>query len=169
LLGRDPSVDGVKTGHTEAAGYCLVASALRDGMRLVSVVMSAESDAARAQASQALLNYGFRFYENRTVYAAADKVATGRVWKGEVTEVEVGVREAVIVSVPRAAGKGRLSARAELHKPLLAPLKKAQPVGELVVSLGGVELARAPLEARQSVAAGSWLGQGLDSLRLLFE
>lgn len=169
LLGRDPSVDGIKTGHTEAAGYCLVASAVRDGMRLISVVMGAESDAARAQASQALLNYGFRFYENRAVYAGGDKVTQARVWKGAAKEVEVGVRDAVTVTVPRAGGKARISARADLRKPLLAPLKKGARVGELVVSLGDSELARVPLVTRQAVAAGSWMNQGLDTLWLMFE
>lgn len=169
LLGRDPSVDGIKTGHTEAAGYCLVASALRDGMRLISVVMGAESDAARAQASQALLNYGFRFYENRTIHASGDKVVRAQVWKGAATEVDIGVRDAVTVTVPRATGKGKIEARMELRKPLLAPLEKGAQVGELVLSLGDSELARAPLVTHQSVAAGSLVRQGLDTLWLLFE
>ncbi|MGE0373463.1 MAG: D-alanyl-D-alanine carboxypeptidase family protein [Gammaproteobacteria bacterium] len=169
LLGRDPSVDGIKTGHTEAAGYCLVASAMRDGMRLISVVMGAESDGARTQASQALLNYGFRFFENRQLYAQGATVTTGRVWQGAAQQVDVGMRRDLAVIVPRGAQGDRVTASAELQKPLVAPLEKGQVVGTLVVKHEAQELAREPLVALNAVASGSWFRQAIDAARLLFE
>ncbi len=169
LLRRDPSVDGIKTGHTEAAGYCLVASALRDGMRLISVVMGAASDSTRTQASQALLNYGFRFFENRELYAQDATVTNARVWQGAEESVTVGVNEAVAVTVPRGAPAQAVTAVAELHKPLIAPVAARQVVGEVVVSLNGKELKREPLVALNAVAAGSWARQAIDAAKLLFE
>lgn len=169
LLGRDPSVDGIKTGHTEAAGYCLVASAIRDGMRLISVVMGAESDGTRTQASQALLNYGYRFFESRKLYAAGATVTTGRVWQGAVDSVEVGVKSDLAVTVPRGAQGDGVAAVAELQKPLIAPLTRGQVVGSLVVRHGEKELDRVPLVALAAVDSGSWIRQAIDAAKLLFE
>jgi serine-type D-Ala-D-Ala carboxypeptidase (penicillin-binding protein 5/6) len=169
LLRRDPSVDGMKTGHTEAAGYCLVASAVRDGMRLISVVMGAESDGTRTQASQALLNYGFRFFENRELYAAGATVTDARVWQGATESVAVGIADALAVTVPRGTQTSAVNAVAELQKPLIAPLVARQVVGEVLVSLNGKELKRVPLIALKAVAAGSWVRQAIDAAKLLFE
>jgi serine-type D-Ala-D-Ala carboxypeptidase (penicillin-binding protein 5/6) len=169
LLRRDPSVDGMKTGHTEAAGYCLVASAIRDGMRLISVVMGAESDGTRTQASQALLNYGFRFFENRELYAALATVTDARIWQGATESVPVGVNGALAVTVPRGTQASALTAVAELQKPLIAPVAAQQVVGEVLVSLDGKELKRVPLIALNAVAVGSWTRQAIDAAKLLFE
>jgi len=169
LLGRDPTVDGIKTGHTEAAGYCLVASALRDGMRLISVVMGADSDGTRTQASQTLLNYGFRFFENRRLYAGGAPVTSGRVWQGVVEKVEVGVKDDLAVTVPRGTSAKDVAAVAELQKPLIAPLSAGQVVGTLVVKQGDQQLEQVPLVALSAVARGSWIQQAVDAAKLLFE
>ncbi len=169
LLGRDPSVDGIKTGHTDSAGYCLVASATRDGMRLISVVMGAAGDGARTQASQALLNYGFRFFEGHSLYAAGATVTSGRVWQGDAPTVPVGVQESVAVVVSRGGASDAIKATAELTKPLLAPLSVGQVVGTLLVTRDGKEIKRVPLVALSAVPKGSWIQQGIDAAKLLFE
>ena len=170
LLSRDASVDGIKTGHTDAAGFCLVASATRDGMRLISVVMGADSDGTRTQASQALLNYGFRFFASRELYAAGGEVTTARVWQGAAERVAVGVTQALAVTVPRGSAQGEgIKAVAELQKPLVAPLAVRQVVGELLVSYNGKEIKRVPLVALNAVAKGSWVRQAVDAAKLLFE
>lgn len=168
LLRRDPSADGVKTGHTEGAGYCLVASAVRNDMRLISVVMGAESDASRTQASQSLLNYGYRFFESKALYPRGAKVTDARVWMGATTRIDVGVTDAMYATVPR--GKpDAIKVIAELRKPIRAPLAVGQVVGELVVSFEGNEVARAPLVAQQAVSEGAWYSRLLDTARLYFE
>jgi D-alanyl-D-alanine carboxypeptidase (penicillin-binding protein 5/6) len=169
LLGRDPSVDGMKTGYTEAAGYCLVASAMRDGMRLVSVVMGAESDGARTQASQALLNYGFRFFESRQLYAAKAPITTGKVWQGELDEVQVGLAEDLQMLLPRADLGDALKAVAELRKPLIAPLTEGQEVGELMVSYKDKPLRTLPLVTLAAIPEGSWVKRAIDSVKLMME
>ncbi len=169
LLGRDPSVDGMKTGYTEAAGYCLVASAKRDGMRLISVVMGAESDGARTQASQALLNYGFRFFESRQLYAAKAPITTGKVWQGELDEVQVGLAEDLQMLLPRADLGDNLKAVAELRKPLMAPLTEGQEVGELMVSYKDKPLRTLPLVTLAAIPEGSWVKRAIDSVKLMME
>ena len=170
LLSRDASVDGIKTGHTDAAGFCLVASATRDGMRLISVVMGADSDGTRTQASQALLNYGFRFFASRELYATGGEVTTARVWQGAAERVAVGVTQALAVTVPRGSAQGEdIKVVAELEKPLMAPLAARQVVGELLVSYNGKEIKRVPLVALNAVAKGSWVRQAVDAAKLLFE
>jgi D-alanyl-D-alanine carboxypeptidase (penicillin-binding protein 5/6) len=153
LLNRDPSVDGVKTGHTEAAGYCLVASAKRDGTRLTSVVMGAEGVESRAQASLALLNYGFRFFESHQLYPGGQPVETLRVYKGESKELPVGPAEDLWVSTPRRQ-YDKLSAHLEKRPDLQAPIAQGEAVGEIVVSLEGKDLRRVPLVALKEVPAG---------------
>jgi len=169
LLGRDPSVDGMKTGYTAAAGYCLVASAVRDGMRLVSVVMGAASDGARTQASQALLNYGFRFYESRRLYAAKAPITAGKVWQGELDEVQVGLAENLDMLLPRADLGDSLKAVAELDKPLIAPLAEGQAVGKMVVSYKDKPVRTLPLVALFAVPEGSWAKRAMDSVKLMME
>lgn len=168
LLARDPSVDGFKTGHTEAAGYCLVSSALRGDMRLVAVVMGAESDTARTEASQALLNYGFRFFESRKIYSPGDTVATRKLWKGEQDSLELTVAEPLFVTIPR--GKyDAVVASAEIAETLEAPLEKHEAVGQLVLKLDDTVVANAPLVAAHAAAAGSVFSRAIDSVMMMFE
>jgi len=167
LLWRDPSVDGLKTGHTESAGYCLVTSANRDGMRLISVVMGTDSEEERATASQALLNYGFRFFETYQLYDSGDTLRTEPIWKGEVDEVPLGVDEALFVTIPRGRYDA-LEARIELSGTLVAPLQEGQPVGALVVELDGAEVLRQPLKVQQTVHPAGFFGRTADSIRLWF-
>ena len=155
LLWQDPNVDGVKTGHTEAAGYCLVASAKRESMRLTSVVMGAKSEKARAEASLALLNYGFRFYESPQLYPGGKPVENLRVWMGEVKELPVGPAADLHATIPRGRYP-QLSARIEKNADLVAPVVKGDQVGEIVVELEAKEIGRVPLVALQDVPRGGW-------------
>jgi len=167
LLWRDPSVDGLKTGHTETAGYCLVTSANRDGMRLISVVMGTDSEEERATASQALLNYGFRFFETYQLYEAGATLKTEPVWKGQSDEVSLGVEEPLFVTIPRGRYDA-LEARLELTGTLMAPLESGQSVGELIVELDGEAVARRPLKVQQAVDPAGFFGRTTDSIRLWF-
>jgi D-alanyl-D-alanine carboxypeptidase (penicillin-binding protein 5/6) len=167
LLWRDPSVDGLKTGHTETAGYCLVTSANRDGMRLISVVMGTDSEEERATASQALLNYGFRFFETYQLYEAGATLKTEPVWKGQSDEVPLGVEEPLFVTIPRGRYDA-LEARLELAGTLMAPLESGQSVGELIVELDGEAVARRPLRVQQAVDPAGFFGRTTDSIRLWF-
>ena len=155
LLWRDPSVDGIKTGHTSSAGYCLMASAKRGDQRLITVVMGDTSENQRAVDSQALLNWGFRFYETHQLYAANKSLATPKVWKGDADTVQVGVAQPLLVSTPR--GKyDRLKASMELPKSLVAPIAKGQKLGTVKVALDGKVVAEAPLVALQGVEEGGF-------------
>lgn len=155
LLWRDPSVDGIKTGHTSSAGYCLMASAKRGDQRLITVVMGDTSENQRAVDSQALLNWGFRFYESHQLYAANKSLATPKVWKGDADSVQVGVAQPLLVSTPR--GKyDRLKASMELPKSLVAPIVKGQKLGTVKVALDGKVVAEAPLVALQGVEEGGF-------------
>jgi len=167
LLWRDPSVDGLKTGHTESAGYCLVTSASRDGMRLISVVMGTDSEEERATASQALLNYGFRFFETYQLYDAGAILKTEPVWKGEVDDVTLGVEEALFVTIPRGRYDS-LEARLELNGTLIAPLEAGDRAGELVVELDDESVARRPIRVQESVEAAGFFGRTADGIRLWF-
>ena len=150
LLWRDPSVDGIKTGHTSSAGYCLMASAKRDDQRLISVMMGNTSESQRAVDSQALLNWGFRFYETHTLYTAGKPLATPKLWKGAGNSVRVGVASPLLVSTPR--GKyDRLKASMDLPKSLVAPISKGQKLGSVKVTLDGKLVASAPLVAMEAV------------------
>ena len=155
LLWQDAAVDGVKTGHTAAAGYCLVASAKRDGMRLTSVVMGAKSEKARAQASLALLNYGFRFYESPKLYPGGQPIEKLRVWMGASEELPVGPAADIHATIPRGR-YDKLAARIEKNPDIIAPVAKGDKVGEIVVDLEGKEIGREPLIALEDVAAGGW-------------
>ncbi|MEG2941164.1 MAG: D-alanyl-D-alanine carboxypeptidase family protein [Thermomonas sp.] len=155
LLWRDPSVDGIKTGHTSAAGYCLMASAQRGQQRLITVVMGNSSENQRAVDSQALLNWGFRFYESHQLYAANKSLATPKVWKGEANAVQVGVAAPLLVSTPR--GKyDKLKATMDLPKSLVAPIAKGQKIGMVKVTLDGKVVAQSPLVALNAVEEGGF-------------
>ena len=168
LLWKDKSVDGVKTGHTKSAGYCLVASAKRDGMRLVSVVMGTDSMKARIRTSQALLNYGFRFYEGHQLYPAGKPLAQARIWMGEQETVPVGLRQALYVTIPRRQ-YDKLAARTELRPGIQAPIHKGQALGEVIVELEGEQVARPPLVALGDVAEGGLWRQAVDTVKRWME
>jgi len=163
LLWRDDSVDGVKTGHTEAAGYCLVSSAKRGDMRLTSVVMGAKGEEARARASLALLNYGFRFYETHKLYPGGEPVETLRVWKGDVDDLPVGPADDVYVTIPRRK-YDRLAAQLVKDPDISAPVPKGTSVGHISISLEGEEVRRVPLVALQDVGEGGLLQKAIDSV-----
>ncbi|MGB5346854.1 MAG: D-alanyl-D-alanine carboxypeptidase family protein, partial [Woeseia sp.] len=168
LLWRDPSVDGMKTGHTDDAGYCLVSSAERDGMRLVAVVMGTASPKARVDGSQALLNYGFRFFETRMLYRAGEAVAEARVWKAASETTPLGLPEDLYITVPRGS-YDKLESIMNMPATVTAPLAKGQPVAELLVSLNGEALISEPLRALQENPVGSFWQRTKDSVSLWFE
>ncbi|MFO7306385.1 MAG: D-alanyl-D-alanine carboxypeptidase family protein [Gammaproteobacteria bacterium] len=165
LLYRDPSVDGLKTGHTSSAGYCLVASAERDGMRLISVVMGAPSVRAREDASAALLNYGFGFYQTRKLYSANQPLLTLRVWKGERDSATLSVPQDVYATVPRGQ-EALLSVAADVTEPLVAPLTRDAPVGQLRVILGDATLATYPVHVDSDIAEAGFFGRLVDDVML---
>jgi D-alanyl-D-alanine carboxypeptidase (penicillin-binding protein 5/6) len=170
LLGRDPSVDGLKTGHTDNAGWCLVASANRNGMRLISVLMGAPSDKAREDASAALLGYGYAFFETTRVKAAHEVVLKPRVFKAPPGEVaQLTVPEDIYVTVGR-GDAAKLQINTHLTKePLIAPLAAGQPVGELIVAdPSGKELRKEPLIPVKAVPAGGLWTQAVDGVALWF-
>jgi D-alanyl-D-alanine carboxypeptidase (penicillin-binding protein 5/6) len=165
LLWLDPSVDGVKTGHTEAAGYCLIASSRRGGRRLLSVLLGATSESARAQESQKLLNWGFQFFDSVKLYGAGEAVKSLEVWKGKADQVRVGVIADLFVTVPKGEA-GKLKAELVSQQPLIAPLASGQRVGTLRVTLEGKPHGEYPLVALQDVPQAGLLGRVWDTLRL---
>ncbi len=167
LLGRDPSVDGLKTGHTDSAGYCLVTSALREGMRLVSVVLGSASMKGRENASVALLNYGFTFYETKLVVKGGAKLATTPVWKAANSPLDVGIRDDLYITLPRGQAND-VKTTVEVQPRLIAPLARDATVGQLRVFAGSQTLATLPMHPLQSVAAGSWWRRLIDTIRLWF-
>jgi D-alanyl-D-alanine carboxypeptidase (penicillin-binding protein 5/6) len=167
LLEKDPSVDGLKTGHTDSAGYCLVTSALRDGMRLVSVVMGSASMKARENASSALLNYGFTFFETKLVVKGGSVLATARVWKGERPSVDLGIKQDLYLTLPRGAADG-VKTSADVQPRLIAPLGLDANLGALRVFAGSQTFATVPLHPLKSVAAGGWWRRLIDTIRLWF-
>ena len=167
LLERDPTVDGIKTGHTDSAGYCLVSSAKRDGMRLISVVLGSKSMKAREDASAALLNYGYTFYESLHLRKAGDVVLKPRVYKGSSEFVGVGTRQDVDVMIGRGAGAA-VHTTAHVNEPLIAPLAANKVVGELTVADGSEVLARIPLYPMAAVAEGGLWTRLSDSISLWF-
>jgi D-alanyl-D-alanine carboxypeptidase (penicillin-binding protein 5/6) len=165
LLWLDPSVDGVKTGHTEAAGYCLVASSRRGNRRLVSVLLGSTSESARAQESQKLLNWGYQFYDSVKLYGANDAVRSFEVWKGAAPAVRVGVASDLFVSVPKGEAD-RLKAELVSQQPLVAPLAKGQRVGTLRVTFEGKPVGEHAVVALEPVAEAGFIGRAWDTLRL---
>ena len=168
LLWRDKSVDGVKTGLTEAAGYCLVASALRDGTRLIAVVMGAESDEQRTRDAQKLLAYGFRYFQTRELFGADAIVASPQVWYGTVDSVEVTLRQPVRVTVPR-GNADKIEAVVDLPQDLEAPIATGDVVGTLRVALEGEVLLERPLVARSEVPEAGFFDKLWDGISLMFK
>jgi D-alanyl-D-alanine carboxypeptidase (penicillin-binding protein 5/6) len=165
LLERDPTVDGLKTGHTETAGYCLVSSAKRGDMRLVSVVMGSPNISAREDASAALLNYGFNFYQTRKLYAANTAVLTLPIWKGSADTVQLGVTHDVYAVVPRGQDSS-LSAAADVPEPLFAPLARANEAGKLRVMLGDKTLGTYSLHPIEDVGEAGFFSRMIDDVKL---
>jgi D-alanyl-D-alanine carboxypeptidase (penicillin-binding protein 5/6) len=165
LLWMDPTVDGVKTGHTEAAGYCLIASSRRNGRRLLSVLLGANSEAGRARESQKLLNWGFQFYEAVKLFGSADVVRSLDVWKGSQRTVNVGVGSDLYVAVPKGQSE-RLKAELLSQQPLTAPLAKGERVGTLRVMFDEKPYAEYPLVTLEAVGPAGLLGRAWDTLRL---
>ncbi len=167
LLWRDPTVDGVKTGHTESAGWCLVASAQRGDMRLISVVIGTDSDKARTQASQALLNYGYRFFETHRLYRAEDILKTARIWYGDQEQVSMGVGKDIYITIPR--GRYRdLDASMEIDTEIAAPVERGQQLGQVNIRLDDELIVSEQIVAMQTVAEGSLFTRALDSIKLMF-
>ncbi len=168
LLWQDDSVDGVKTGHTESAGFCLVASAVRDGMRLISVVMGTSGEQARAKESMTLLNYGFRFFETHRLYGAGDSLSQVRLWKGAKEQLALGVERDLYVTIPRNQYKN-LDAQMHIQPQIVAPVERGQSLGTVNVSLNGNPLQEVPLIALETVEAGGVWHNLVDSALLWFE
>ena len=167
LLWRDPTVDGLKTGWTTEAGYCLVSSAQRDGMRLISVVMGTSSEEARAQESQKLLSYGFRFYETMKLYERGAVLATPRVWGGDINELRVGVDEEVFMTLPRNRNE-ELRARLNLEADIQAPGAVGDDVGTLEVYLGEEMVGERQLVALENIEEGGLFKRLFDQVQRFF-
>ncbi|WP_290698065.1 D-alanyl-D-alanine carboxypeptidase family protein [Amphritea sp.] len=167
LLWRDDSVDGLKTGHTDAAGYCLVASAKRDGMRLITVVMGTNSEEARAQESQKLLAYAFRYFRTHKLYDAGQVLETTKVWAGQQDKLSVGLTNAMAITIPRGESE-QLRAVLDLDKVIKAPIQKGQSFGTLKVMLEGKLVAEAPVVALESINEAGLLQRIWDAVALFF-
>lgn len=168
LLWQDPFVDGIKTGHTESAGYCLISSAKRGGMRLISVVLGTESDSARTVESQKLLNYGFQFFDSARLYQKGQSIASLRVWKGNQDMLKAGFNQDMYVALPKGQQQ-RLKAEMTTTQPLLAPLSVGQKVGSVKFSLDGKLVAEQPLESLDNVRIANIFGRTWDAMRLWFK
>lgn len=168
LLWRDDSVDGMKTGRTDEAGYCLVSSAKRDDMRVISVVLGTSSAKSRIDGSHALLNYGFRFFETRLLYRAGETVATARIWKAEKEVTPLGLPEDLYVTIPRGS-YDEVESVLNMPSTLMAPVAQGQPLAELQVSLNGDQLLNMPLRALEDNPDGSFWQRTKDGVSLWFE
>jgi serine-type D-Ala-D-Ala carboxypeptidase (penicillin-binding protein 5/6) len=167
LLWRDKTVDGLKTGHTEEAGYCLVSSAVRDGMRLISVVFGTNSEQARAAETQKLLTYGFRFFETRTFYQKGAEVAQALVWKGAARQVKAGLASDLTLTLPKGQ-LDKLQAGMTLNPQLTAPIQQGDVIGKVEVRLGEEVVHSADLVALEAVDEGGLFRRLWDSIRLFF-
>ena len=168
LLWRDDSVDGVKTGHTDSAGYCLVTSAKQEDMRLISVVLGTDSENARAEASQALLNYGFRFFETHKLYDSGNQLTTSRIWKGETESVSLGINKPLYATIPRGQYQS-LDASMTIDNRITAPVAEGRALGMVHVKLGDAVIAEQELVALQGVNEGSFWQRIMDEALLYFE
>lgn len=167
LLWRDPTVDGIKTGHTNKAGYCLVSSAQRDEMRLLAVILGAKTDAARADNSQRLLNYGFRFFETHQLYKAQQQIKKVRVWKGAKKMIQAGLTHAVTVTIPEGQYR-QLNVSVEVPKIIQAPISKGQKLGQLLVKYDDKIIARQDIVALEADPRGALLTRLRDGVGLSF-
>lgn len=167
LLFRDDTVDGLKTGHTEEAGYCLVASAVRRDMRLISVVMGTDSDDARAAETQKLLAYGFRYYQTQPIYAAGEALESARVWAGQSDQVVLSVADDIRLTIPRGAEQN-LDAQLHIDEIIKAPITRGQELGNLTIDLDGERLVDVPLVAQEAVEEAGFFARLIDNIKLFF-
>jgi D-alanyl-D-alanine carboxypeptidase (penicillin-binding protein 5/6) len=167
LLWLDPTVDGVKTGHTEQAGYCLIASSKRGKRRLLSVVLGTDSDAMRAQESQTLLNYGFQYFDAIRLYAKDQAVSRLKVFKGDQNEVKVGFLKDFVLSLPKGVAE-KFKVQLASQQPLLAPVQKGQQVATLKLLLDGKVWGEYPVVALESVPVAGVFGRAWDTMMLWF-
>lgn len=168
LLYRDPTVDGFKTGHTEAAGYCLATSASRNGMRLINVVMGTESEKARADESQKLLNYGFRFFETHKLYHAGDERIKAEIWKGQAEEISIGLADDLFITIPKGS-YDQLNAHVDLPALLTAPIQQGTQLGSLNIELNGAVVMQKPLVALETAEQAGWWSRSMDGIGLWFK
>jgi D-alanyl-D-alanine carboxypeptidase (penicillin-binding protein 5/6) len=167
LLWRDKTVDGLKTGHTEEAGFCLVASAVREGARMITAVFGTDSESARAAETQKLLTYGFRFFENRTFYKKGQELAQAQVWKGAVRQLKAGLAEDLSLTLPKGQ-LDKLQAGMTLNPQLVAPIAQGDVIGKVEVKLGEEVVHSADLIALEAVEEGSFFRRLWDSINLFF-
>ena len=167
LLREDDSVDGLKTGYTSVAGYGLVASAKREGMRLISVVMGSSSTSSRKSETRSLLNYGFRFYETATPLRGGAELTQGRVWKGRASQVALGVTTDVVLTLPRSAAE--INPTVKIDAPLIAPLRVGDVVGRVVLTRAGEPVGEAMLEALEAVESAGFFARLWDTIVLWFQ
>lgn len=168
LLFLDPTVDGMKTGHTESAGYCLISSAKRNDFRLISVVLGTTSDNVRAAESQKLLNFGFQFFESKLIYPAAKSITRQKVWKGTESEVDLTVARPVYLTLPQGEYVN-MKANVRIPKPLEAPLKAQQAIGKIDFTLNGQVVHSVPLVTMQAVEASNIFSRMIDQVRLYLQ
>lgn len=168
LLYMDATVDGMKTGHTSTAGYCLVSTAQRGTRRLISVVLGAASDTVRAQESLKLLNFGFQFYDTVKLYSADETLSQFRVWKGKENEVAVGFTHDFVMSLPKEAAQ-KVQVTLESRQPLVAPLEKGQEVGTLKLSVDGKAIGDYPVVALKDVPVAGFFGRLWDAIVMFFK
>jgi len=168
LLWLDDRVDGLKTGHTDAAGYCLISSAIQNNMRLISVVTGTESDAVRVSASRKLLNYGFRFFETNLIYQANTEITNLRVWKGEEQKLSLGVSKNLYVTTPKGSRK-KIKNNIKVEAMIEAPVTKGKSYGQLNIMLGEKNIATQDLIALNSINEGGFLRKLSDNIQLMFQ
>jgi D-alanyl-D-alanine carboxypeptidase (penicillin-binding protein 5/6) len=168
LLYRDPTVDGFKTGHTEAAGYCLATSAMRNGMRLINVVMGTESEKARADESQKLLNYGFRFFETHKLFNAGEERIRPEIWKSPQEDLSVGLADDLFITIPKGTYE-QLEASVDIPSLLTAPIPNGTQLGTLNIELNGQVIRQKPLVALQDAPSAGWWTRSMDSIGLWFK
>lgn len=167
LLWRDPTVDGLKTGHTQEAGFCLVSSAKRDGMRLISVVMGSKSEESRAQESQNLLSYGFRYFKTHKLYSAGDVLKEVRIWGATKEKVALGISKDVYLTIPLGRDKD-VTAELQLDEVIKGPVNGGDEKGTVIIKLPEKELMRVPLVAQESVEASNIFSRLIDQMVLFF-
>jgi len=168
LLTRDESVDGMKTGYTSSAGFCLVASAKRDSMRLIAVVIGAENDEARTDSASALLNYGFRFFENKKLVELNKEYATAKVWQGETDQITLVSKSDVTKTIPKGAAKN-FTTEIEIYSPIVAPVDPSQALGKMTLKNSKEVVVEIPLYPISAIRKGSIWQQIYDRVRLRFE
>jgi len=168
LLWLDPYADGMKTGHTESAGYCMVGSVNRDGRRLISVLFGADSDRLRASESQKLMNFGFEYFDTSRLYDKNQPVATLQIWKGTESRLPIGFRRELFLTIPKGT-RDQLKATMETRQPVFAPISGGQQLGVLKLTLDGKPYAEFPLVALESVPLANVFSRGWDSIRLFFQ